>query len=52
MTDYDGTFAQHTITGLDAGVYYKFAIIAINGDADSNMSDYVTIATTELPDQP
>ena len=50
VEDYDGASLRHTITGLDSGLYYKFAVIALNSEGSSAMSTYVTIATSELPD--
>jgi hypothetical protein len=50
--DYDGVSLRHEITGLDIGLLYKFAVIAVNSEGNSEMSSYVTIATSSLPDQP
>jgi hypothetical protein len=51
-TDYDGTSAQFTITGLDPGIFYKFAILAVNVEGKSDLSTYLTIVSSELPDKP
>ena len=52
VTDYDGESPRHTITGLTPGLFYKFAVIAINAEGPSTMSTYVTVATSSLPAQP
>ena len=43
---------RHTITGLTPGLFYKIAVVAVNGEGPSDMSTYVTIATSALPDPP
>lgn len=52
VADYDGVSPSHSISDLTSGLYYKIAVVALNAEGSSDKSTYITIATSELPDQP
>jgi len=52
IEDYDGASETHQITSLTPGKFYKFATKALNSEGESTLSDYITIATSDLPAKP
>jgi hypothetical protein len=52
QTTYDGHAMTFELAGLQTGVIYKIAAVAVNSQGDSVKSDYVLIAATELPQAP
>jgi hypothetical protein len=41
-----------TLESLEQGVIYKIASLAINDEGSSDLSDYILLASTELPPPP
>ena len=52
VDDYDGSSQLFTITGLTAGMKYRFDYKAENDIGSSENSDTLTVAATLLPDPP
>ena len=52
VLSYSGLPGQHTITGLSAGVKYRFNYLAHNVLGDSPRSLTLTVAASPLPDPP
>jgi hypothetical protein len=47
--NYDGTSMQFTLESLTLGVIYKIALLAHNSEGSSELSEYVIIGASELP---
>lgn len=52
VVEYDGASPSHEVTGLTAGLIYRFQYFATNIYGDSRGSDIVSFAATVLPDPP
>lgn len=52
VSAYDGSAAEFTVTGLSAGMVYRFAYFAENDFGASDSSQVLTIASTSLPEPP
>jgi len=52
VPEYDGTSAVFTVPGLTAGKIYKFSVLAVNSEGESDLSLYTPAAVSPLPNQP